>query len=262
ISKALWNNIKGNRRRGGSTITQQVIRLSRKNKKRTYFEKLIEIFQATRLEAGYKKESILTLYASHAPFGGNVVGLETASWRYFGIPSSDLSWGQSASLAVLPNAPSLIFPGKNEILLSQKRDNLLLKLFEKNVIDKTTYELALEEELRGKPLPLPDYSPHYTEKTKKEHPGNQIESTIDFRLQNKVNNIVKDHHRNLKHNEIHNIAVLVLDVNTKEVLTYVGNSPTTAEHHNFVDIVQRSRSMGSVLKPLLFASMLDAGEIL
>src|SRR5690606_17442918 len=49
---------------------------------------------------------------------------------------------------------------------------------------------------------------------------------------------------------------------TKEVLTYVGNSPTTAEHHNFVDIVQRSRSMGSVLKPLLFASMLDAGEIL
>lgn len=262
ISKALWNNIKGNRRRGGSTITQQVIRLSRKKNKRTYFEKLIEIFQATRLEAGYKKESILTLYASHAPFGGNVVGLETASWRYFGIPSSDLSWGQSASLAVLPNAPSLIFPGKNEILLRQKRDNLLLKLFEKNVIDKTTYELALEEELPGKPFPLPDYSPHFTEKIKKEHPGKQIESTIDFRLQNKVNNIVKDHHRNLKHNEIHNIAVLVLDVNTKEVLTYVGNSPTTAEHHNFVDIVQRSRSMGSVLKPLLFASMLDAGEIL
>ena len=120
ISKAVWNNLTTDSRRGGSTITQQVIRLSRQNKGRTYFEKVIEIFQATRLEAGFKKKSILNLYASYAPFGGNVVGLETASWRYFGIPASELSWGQSSALAVLPNAPALIFPGKNEEILKQK----------------------------------------------------------------------------------------------------------------------------------------------
>ena len=97
ISKALWQNITTDKRRGGSTLTQQVIRLSRKNKSRNYAEKLIEIFQATRLETRYSKKEILNFYASYAPFGGNVVGLETASWRYFGIPSTELSWGQATS---------------------------------------------------------------------------------------------------------------------------------------------------------------------
>ena len=127
MSKALWQNITTKKRRGGSTLTQQVIRLARKNKKRSYGEKLIEIFMATRLEAGYSKEEILQFYASNAPFGGNVVGLETASWRYFGIPATELSWGQSAALAVLPNAPSLIFPGRNESVFLAKRNRLLKK---------------------------------------------------------------------------------------------------------------------------------------
>ncbi len=101
--------------RGGSTLTQQVIRLSRKNKKRTYFEKGIEMILSTRLELRYSKEKILELYAAHAPYGGNVVGLEMASWRYFGVQSHQLSWAESATLAVLPNAPSLIYPGKNQM---------------------------------------------------------------------------------------------------------------------------------------------------
>ncbi len=262
ISKALWNNLTNDSRRGGSTITQQIIRLSRKNKSRTYFEKLIEIFQATRLEAGYKKKSILNLYASYAPFGGNVVGLETASWRYFGIPANDLSWGQSAALAVLPNAPSLIFPGKNEAILKKKRDALLLKLFQNEVIDETTYLLALDENLPGKPLPLPEIAPHLTEKIRQEHPGKRIETTIDFSLQQRVNNIVKEQNYMLAQNQIHNLAVLVLDVNTREVLAYVGNSLTTRDHNNFVDIIEKPRSTGSILKPFLFTSLLDAGEIL
>ena len=140
MGKALWQNLTEEGRRGGSTITQQVIRLARKNKKRSYGEKLIEVFMATRLEAGFSKKEILNYYASYAPFGGNVVGLETASWRYFGIPSHQLSWGQSAALAVLPNAPSLIFPGKNEAIFKNKRDRLLLKLFQNEIIDETTYE--------------------------------------------------------------------------------------------------------------------------
>lgn len=262
ISKAFWNNLTTDSRRGGSTITQQVIRLSRQNKGRTYFEKLIEIFQATRLEAGFRKKSILNLYASYAPFGGNVVGLETASWRYFGIAASELSWGQSAALAVLPNAPSLIFPGKNEIILKKKRDGLLLKLFQNKVIDETTYQLALEEQLPDKPMPLPEFASHLTEKIRKEHRGKRIETTIDFSLQQKVNNIVKEQYYQLAQNQIHNLAVLVMDVNTREVLAYVGNSPTIREHNNFVDIIEKPRSTGSILKPFLFASMLDAGEIL
>src|SRR5690554_1373663 len=241
ISKALWNNLTTDSRRGGSTITLQFIRLSRQNKSLTYFEKLIEIFQATRLEAGYSKRSILNLYSSYAPFGGNVVGLETAAWRYFGIPASELSWGQSAALAVLPNAPSLIFPGKNEELLKKKRDALLLKLFANKVIDETTFQLAIAENLPRKPFPLPELAPHLTEKIRREHPGKRIETPIDFSLQQKVNNIVKEQHFQLAQNQIHNLAVLVMDVNTREVLAYVGNSPTTYEHNNFVDIMEKRR---------------------
>ena len=262
ISKALWQNITTDKRRGGSTLTQQVIRLSRKNKGRNYIEKIIEIFQATRLEVRHSKKEILNLYASNAPFGGNVVGLETASWRYFGIPSSELSWGQSAVLAVLPNAPSLIYPGKNEIILKNKRDRLLLKLFQKGVIDKTTYELAILENLPGKPLPLPDYTSHLTEKIRRDHQEKKVKTTINFHLQKTANRIAANHYSALSQNQINNLSILLLDVETREVLAYVGNASTTKENNNYLDIIDKSRSTGSVLKPFLYASMLDVGELL
>jgi penicillin-binding protein 1C len=123
IFKAIKQNISsGKVKRGGSTITQQVIRLSRKGQSRTYIEKLKEMILATRLELKYSKEKILTLYASHAPFGGNVIGIDAASWRYFNRNANDLSWAESATLAVLPNAPSLIYPGKNQKQLFEKRN--------------------------------------------------------------------------------------------------------------------------------------------
>jgi penicillin-binding protein 1C len=262
MSKAIWQNLTTEKRRGGSTLTQQVIRLSRKNKRRSYGEKLIEVFMATRLEAGYSKTEILNLYASYAPFGGNVVGLETASWRYFAIPASELSWGQATALAVLPNAPSLIFPGKNEEIFKEKRDRLLLKLFENNSIDKTTYQLALDEQLPGKPFPLPQVASHLSEKIKKQYPGERVVTTIDYQLQQKVNSIVSDHHLALRQNEINNLAVLILDVQTREVLAYVGNAPTTRENNNYVDIIDKARSTGSILKPFLYASALDGGDLL
>src|SRR5690606_18131504 len=129
-------------------------------KKRTYWEKVRELVLATRLELGYSKEDILKLYASHAPFGGNVVGLEAAAWRYFGIQPSQLSWAEAATLAVLPNAPSLIYPGKNQAKLLKKRNRLLHKLWNNNYLDSTTYQLSLLEELPKKPYQLPDASPH------------------------------------------------------------------------------------------------------
>ena len=110
---------------GGSTLSMQLIRLSRKGKSRTYSEKIIEILLAIRMELTHSKADILNLYASHAPFGGNVVGLEAASWRYYGRSSNLLSWGEITTLAVLPNAPSLIYPGKNHQLLLSKRNRLL-----------------------------------------------------------------------------------------------------------------------------------------
>ena len=263
IAKALKDNISsGKRKRGGSTLTQQVIRLSRKGKQRTYYEKLKELILATRLEFRYSKDKILNLYASHAPFGGNVVGLHAASWRYYNRSAFELSWAESATLAVLPNAPSLIFPGKNQQLLLKKRNRLLKKLLDKQEIDRLTYELSLAEGLPQKPYPLPNVAPHLLQNLAQSKKGKFIQTTINKELQEQTSGIVTQHYYNLKQNEIHNIAVLVLDVSTRNVLTYVGNAPTDAEHQNQVNIIDKPRSTGSILKPFLYAAMLDSGEIL
>ncbi len=263
IFRALEQNIRARRVvRGGSTLTQQVIRLSRKGKKRSYFEKAIELILATRLEFRDSKKEILKLYSDNAPFGGNVVGLEMAAWRYFGQQSSQLSWAESATLAVLPNTPSLIYPGKNQQLLLKKRNRLLRKLVSNQKIDSLTYQLALAEELPKKPFPLPRIAPHLLEQLTKKQKGDRIQTTIDLPLQLSVNTILKKHYRVLKQNEVHNAAVLVMDVKTRQVLAYVGNTPTDKLHEKDVDMIRAFRSTGSVLKPLLYAAMLDGGELL
>lgn len=263
IFKALKDNwSSGSVKRGGSTITQQVIRLSRKGQSRTYFEKIKEIILATRLEFRLSKDEILNLYASHAPFGGNVVGVDAASWRYFNRSAHNLSWAESATLAVLPNAPSLIYPGKNQKRLLDKRNRLLKKLYENGTIDELTYELSIAEGLPQKPYPLPQIAPHLLQKVAKTHKGKRIKTTVKSSLQEQTNFIVKQHYNQLKQNEIYNISVLVLDINTREVLTYIGNSPTDRAHQRSVDIIDKPRSTGSILKPFLYASMLDAGDLL
>ncbi|WP_298531832.1 penicillin-binding protein 1C [uncultured Algibacter sp.] len=263
IFKALKNNLKsGNIKRGGSTITQQVIRLSRKGQKRTYLEKLKELILATRLELRESKDHILSYYSSNAPFGGNVVGLDAASWRYFNRGASDLSWSESATLAVLPNVPSLIYPGKNQDQLLKKRNRLLKKLLDRHILDSLTYELSIAETLPKKPYALPQIAPHLLQKISKTHSGKHLKTTIDVVLQKRINQIVKQHYSQLSQNEIYNAAVLVLDVNTRQVLAYVGNTPTNKTHQKDVDIINKPRSTGSILKPFLFAAMLDAGELL
>ena len=263
IFKAVKANLSsGSVKRGGSTITQQVIRLSRKGQSRTYFEKVKELILATRLEFRLSKDEILNLYASHAPFGGNVVGIDAASWRYYNRNASNLSWAESATLAVLPNAPSLIYPGKNQKRLLDKRNRLLKKLYENGTIDKLTYELSIAEGLPQKPYPLPQIAPHLLQKVAKGNKGKRIKTTLKINLQEQTNAIVKQHYNLLKQNEIYNISVLVLDVHTREVLTYVGNSPTDKAHQKSVDIIDKPRSTGSILKPFLYAAMLDAGDLL
>jgi penicillin-binding protein 1C len=247
--------------RGGSTISQQVIRMSRKSK-RTYFEKILEIILSTRLEFRHSKSEILDLYAAHAPFGGNVVGLEMASWRYFGVQSHQLSWAESATLAVLPNAPSLIYPGKNQEKLLKKRNALLLKLYQNNLMDKLTYELAIQEPLPQKPYNVPQIAPHLLQHIAKTNEGKRIQTTVDVSLQNRINQLAENYYNQYKQNEVHNLAILVIDVKTRNIIGYVGNSPTNSDHDKDVDIITAPRSTGSILKPFLFADMLDKGELL
>ena len=249
---------------GGSTLTMQLIRLSRKGRSRTYFEKIIEISLAIRMELTHSKADILNLYASHAPFGGNVVGLEAASWRYYGRSSHLLSWGEIATLAVLPNAPSLIYPGKNHQLLLSKRNRLLDKLSRNGIITLENCELAKDEPLPQKPIPLPQHTPHLLNRAFKDGNNNkQIHSSIDENLQLSLNELMKRYHFKLAQNEIQNAAILVIDVKNSKVLSYVGNANCKVEDcGSNVDIITAKRSTGSTLKPFLYMSMLENGTLL
>ncbi len=265
FARAIKQNIKSKKIiSGGSTLTMQVIRLSRKGKSRTFFEKIVEIIMAIRLELTYSKAEILSLYSSNAPFGSNVVGIDAASWRYFGREPEKLSWAETATLAVLPNAPSLIYPGKNHDRLLVKRNRLLDKLLKSKIIDNETCLLSKQEPLPEKPFPLPQIASHLLHRACKDGmEGKRIKTTIDISLQERCNAIVESYHKLYKSNQINNICVLVLDVNSGSVLSYVGNiSSDNDDFQSKVDVIVAPRSTGSILKPFLFASMLTDGELL
>lgn len=249
---------------GGSTLTMQTARMMRGHRNRSYLQKLIEILLAIRIECSYKKSSILNYYCSNAPFGSNVVGLQAASWRYFGRSPDKLSWAESALLAVLPNAPSLIYPGKNHSKLLAKRDRLLKKLFVNKVIDASTYSLALKEEIPPKPFPLPQTAPHLIARAIDEHGEGKIyHSTILRNIQLKADELLNKQISSLSANQIHNACMLITETGSGKILAYVGNSYSKQnEHENYVDIIRAPRSTGSILKPCLYTFMLQDNRIL
>ncbi len=263
IARAIKQNISsGKIRSGASTITMQTIRLSRKEN-RTFGEKFIEMILATRLEFSYSKDEILNLYASHAPMGGNVVGIDAASWRYFGHQAATLSWAEAATLAVLPNSPSLMHFGKNRDKLLNKRNKLLETLYQRGIIEKIDYELAVGEPLPFQPYALPQITPHLVTRIYKEDGGKHITTTIDKYQQEQTESILNRWNAEFAQNGINNIAAIVFDVEKNEVVAYCGNVDFEKDiSANQVDIIQAPRSTGSILKPFLYCAMLQEGELL
>ena len=260
LARALRSNLReGHVVSGGSTITMQVVRMSR-GKERTLWQKGVEAILATRLESRLSKDEILALYASHAPFGGNVVGLDAAAWRYFGRPADELSWAESATLAILPNAPSSIHPGKGRDRLLEKRNRLLRRLHERGFIDSNTLEGALEEPLPEAPYPLPNLARQYVAA---QPPGVETRTGIDIDLQRQVEDATTRWADELALGGIADLAAVILDIRTGETIAYVGNaSPQRARTGSEVDIAAAPRSTGSILKPFLYCAALQEGTIL
>lgn len=265
LSRALADNIeKGEIISGGSTITMQVARISLGNRRRTYGNKVIEMLSALKLELFRSKKKILSMYASNAPFGGNTVGLEAAARRYTGRSASSLSWAEAAALAILPNAPGLVFPGRNQETLKRRRDALLRKMHERNFLDSLTLELAIDEPVPGEAMPLPVRAPHLTDYFFRTRKGEVSVTTIDQVMQERAASIINLHQKDLASNRISNAACIIVDVETGNVLAYVGNSAgeTTGKNGNEVDIIRSERSTGSILKPFLYAGMQQSGDLL
>lgn len=263
IVRAVRQNIQaGSIVSGGSTISMQTVRMAYKNQQRTYFQKVYEILASLKLELQYSKESILKKYVDHAPFGGNIVGLNAASWRYYGRPPHLLSWAEVATLAILPNSPSSIFPGKNDILLLKKRDFLLNKLHERGYLTSDDLLLSKAEQLPSALKPLPNHAYHLLHRAKVEYGGNKkIPSTLDATLQRRTSAIVQSYSEEMSENQINNAAALIVEISTGKTLAYVGNTNVPGDHGQHVDVVTAKRSPGSLLKPILYAAALDEGLI-
>ena len=264
ILRALKANLSAGRIvQGGSTISMQVARMARGNKPRTVWQKMIEVAWATRLEWRYSKEEILALWLNNAPFGGNVVGLEAAAYRYYGRPPRTLSVAEAATLAVLPNQPGLVRPGQNADVLLEKRNLLIKQMETSGSISSQDAELAMLEPLPPPPARLPRHAPHLLQRLRHTSPSRRIRSTIDLDLQKQVADLVQQHHTLLSGNQIQNCAAIVSEVSTGRVLAYVGNVPDLApEHAPQVDILNSPRSPGSLLKPILYAAAISDGTLL
>lgn len=274
IARALQGNLQaGKVTSGGSTISMQLARLLRQaeylqqDKKlpsRSITSKLLEAGRAFQLEWRFSKEELLIHYASHAPFGGNIVGLRAAAWRYFGRAPEHLSWAESALLAVLPNSPALIHPGRQRDLLKQKRDRLLRRMYQKNYFSDLDLQLALIEPLPERPQSLPQLAPHLLATLKKQHSAQHLfHSSLDPFIQRIAAQVAERHSLRLANEGVNNIALLLIDHERMETLAYVGNQAWQKQQRYApdLDLVQRPRSTGSILKPLLYGLMLQEGEL-
>lgn len=264
LARAMWQNAKARTTvSGGSTITMQCVRLSRQNPPRTLWEKALEIAMATRVEMRYSKAQILAMYAAHAPFGGNVVGLEAAAWRYYGKPPHTLSWAEAATLAVLPNAPALVYPGRSDGRLLSKRNRLLAYLHSTGALDRIDLELALAEPLPQMPHAIPQGASHLLATSMALQPEQpRIHTTLLPHLQAVITERTNRFAEANAVNHVYNAAVLVAEVKTGKVIAYVGNAHThAAAKAQWNDMVHTPRSTGSIFKPLLYAQMLERGHM-
>jgi penicillin-binding protein 1C len=265
LVKAFSENIsRGKTVRGASTITMQVARLA-SPKKRTYLNKLREIIQALKIELWYGKNDILQMYVENAPYGGNIIGYQAASLKYYRKKPEQLTWGEAATLAVLPNAPGLISPVSKKSLLVYKRNQLLGTLYTENIIDPETYKLALREPVPGLISPPEINAPHLAQflKTRMAGESNIIRTTINKEIQQNIEALVKNHIKYLNLKGIRNGAALVVETKTGKVRAYAGSQNFfDKENKGEVDGVIAPRSSGSILKPFLYALGMDEGILL
>jgi len=257
--RALGRNILAMRRTSGaSTITMQVAR-ELEPKRRTYWNKVVEVFRAFQLEWKYSKDEILQLYLNKVPYGGNIQGVKSASILYFGKNPDHLSLAEITALSVIPNRPSTLVMGKRNDLIVAERNKWLRRWAKEKVFTPKEIEDALAEPLIARRGTVPQLVPQLALKLKKS--GRDIvHTTIDLNMQLKIEKLVKDYSRTLALKNIRNAAVIVLDNKTHRAVSYVGS----ADFHDSTDGGQVNgavaiRQPGSTLKPLLYGLCIDAG---
>src|SRR5260221_5775437 len=252
------NTFRMRRTSGASRITMQVAR-SLEPKKRTYWNKLVEVFRAFQLEWKYSKDEILQLYLNIVPYGGNIQGVKSASILYFKKNPDHLSLAEITALSIIPNRPSSLVIGKSNALIIEERNKWLQKFAREKVFTEKEIADALAEPLIATRGTVPHYLPHLSYKLKQQ--GNTIIKTnIDLNTQLKTEKIVEDYVRSQRLRNIKNAAGIIIDNHTHKVISYAGSSgfgdTTDGGQVNGANAV---REPGSTLKPLLYGMCFDEG---
>ena len=261
LVRAAFNNVFHLKRTSGaSTITMQVVRLLQP-KQRTYGNKVIEMFRATQLEMKFSKDEIFLMYLNLVPYGGNIEGVKAASMLYFGRMPGKLSLAQITTLAVIPNRPLSLKPGKNNDVIVRARNKWLKRMKSDKIFSAGEIEDALREPLEAKRREAPKFAPHFALRMKGLYPEMPIIKTSLNRFnQEKVSTIVYNYSKRLLTYDIHNASVLVINNKTGRVEAYLGSPDVNDKNFSGqVDGVDAVRSPGSTLKPLVYALAFDEG---
>jgi len=259
---------------GGSTITQQVIKNSLLTTDKKVTRKIKEWILAPRLESKFTKEEILEIYLNEVPYGGTVYGVQEASRRFFGKDAIDLTLTESAYVAALPQAPTYFSPyGNNLADLESRKNKVLLKMKENNMITEEEYQLALKEVVSFEKqedygIKAPHFVMYIREQLEKKYGSDAVEqgglkviTTIDWELQKEAEEIVKKYSlENATKFNAENGSITAIDPNTGQILTMVGSRDYFDEEidGNF-NIATSERQPGSSFKPFVYAKAFEKG---
>lgn len=242
---------------GASTITMQTARLL-EPRERNLGSKLIEMARAVQLERRLSKRQILELYLTLAPYGGNLEGVRAASLIYFGREPDHLAPAERAMLIALPQAPEARRPDRRQIAAAAARAAILHRLAAEGLLDPEIAAEAKDAPLTGKRKVFPRLAYHASEQLTRNRKGTQstIRSTIEIAKQQTAERLVAEHAAAITDGAT--VAVIVIDSASGEVLASVGSSGLEA-NGGWIDLTDRVRSPGSLLKPFIYALAFEDG---
>jgi penicillin-binding protein 1C len=259
MARAAGKNIfRMKRTSGASTITMQVAR-ALEPRRRTYLNKLIEVFRAFQLEWKYSKEEILQMYLNLVPYGGNIEGVKSASILYFKKNPDHLSLAEITALSIIPNRPSSLVMGKTNDLIIAERNRWLKKFADDKLFTEKEIQDALAEPLDATRGEVPKLLPHLSYKLK-QGAGPTVKTNIEITTQVKLEKMVQDYVRGLKLKSIRNAAVVVIDNESHKVISYIGSAEfADTTDGGQVNGAAAIRQPGSTLKPILYGMCIDEG---